>query len=290
MPVTRVHSSDTQVFVNSTRLLGVQSVDVSVEKSNTPIRSLSRLNNTDYLLNANQKIDLSLTYHAVTENGAFDPFFSVSNSEVLSVEYFDFEILDNAGRQLISGAYLSNYSLNLAVGQVAQVSISYEADSISFDDTDILTPNEQSSDSYSVYSPKEITVSGTSFDGQVNSSNLCIQSADISFAISREPITTLGTRTPRYRYPQLPIEGSIDLKILKNQVTGVDLSSLVLDKGSLAFYLRKANDYSIFYNIHNCSLISISESNSLDGNAMLDFKYSFSLNNNSVSRVVISPP
>jgi hypothetical protein len=92
----------------------------------------------------------------------------------------------------------------------------------------------------------------------------------------------MGSLTPKMRYPELPAEGDLSFSVIKNKVTGIDLSSLVLDKGLLSITLNESQSNQRQYNINDCSLISISEGHSLDDNATLDFKYVFSVNKSDV--------
>lgn len=282
--VSRVHSSDTQVFLNDTRLVGIQSVSFDTQKQITDLPALGQFGTENRILTSNQATNLKLDFILASdiEN---DPFFSFAGSGIISVDKKNFKIIDTVGQNLISGAYLSNYSLNFGVGQIVQGSVGYEADTIVFNDNDFLAQNDQSNDSFEVFKAKNVNVSANFAEG-MDSSSFCIQNASISFDIERTPVTRIGERIPRYRYPNTNGNGSIEFSIIKNSVTGLDLSSLVLEKGTLIFNLSNETNTTLI-EVSNASLLSVSESNDLDGNATIDFNYIFSLINESVIVTII---
>jgi hypothetical protein len=292
MPVTRVHSSDTQVFIEDIRISGVQSVSFDTSKQVDEIRNLGHQEVTDRILTANQTTNFSMDYHVVEGENAFDPFFSFTGAagfnDLISVDKYNIKIKDNAGENEIEGAYLSSYSLNLSVGEIPSVSISYEADSISYDPDNAITSSL--SDSYNVYKPSEISVSTTKTDPpytpELKAENFAIQNASLSFSIPRTTTTRIGKRVPERRYPTFPINGEISFSVIKNQVTGLDMSSLILSKDKIDLTLDKNSGNTILFSIDDCSLISAAESTDLDGNSSIDFNYSFALTNNSLTRSV----
>lgn len=283
MSIYRVNSSDIQVHVNDTRLSGVQSVNFDASKEFTELQSLGKFSTQDRILNSNQTINVSMDYLLVASEDVFDPFFSLQSSGIVSSESFDLKIIDTAGENLISGAYLSSYSVKFGVRELPVCSIAYEANTINFNAENKLLFSDQTQDSFEVYSPKEIHIFASDFNEQINSQSFCVQSASISFNLDRSPKKILGNKTPQYRYPNLPTNGELSFSIIKHQITGIDLSSLVLNKGTLEIALIKDDSISMSYLINNCSLVSISESTNLDQDTTIDFNYVFSLNNDSIS-------
>jgi len=113
-------------------------------------------------------------------------------------------------------------------------------------------------------------------DESVSTTDLNIQSFNISVDLNRKLVTRVGSRTPNFRYPELPIDGSLNVSFLKNAVTGIDLSSLVLDTGKIDINLKNDDDTtSMTYTMNQCSLKSVSESIDLDGNNTINFSYIF---------------
>ena len=292
MPVTRVHSSDTQVFVEDIRISGVQSVSFDTSKQVNEIRNLGYHQVTDRLLTANQTTNFSMDYHVVEGGTAFDPFFSFTGNagfnDLISVDKYNIKIKDNAGENEIEGAYLSSYSLNLSVGEIPSVSISYEADSISYDPDNAIT--SELSDSYNTFRPAEISVSTTKTDPpytpELQVESFPIQNASLNFSIPRTTTTRVGKRTPERRYPTFPLNGEISFSVIKNQVTGLDVSSLILSKDKINITLDKNSGNTVTFSINDCSLVSAAESTDLDGNSSIDFNYNFALTNNSLTRSV----
>jgi hypothetical protein len=54
-----------------------------------------------------------------------------------------------------------------------------------------------------------------------------------------------------------------------------------LEKGDFEFFLATCDDVSKSYGLNDCSLLGISESINLDGNATIDFNYVASITNDS---------
>ena len=291
MAVTRVHSSESQVFVGTagaasrTRIPAIQSLNISTDKNITQLEELGQLSYTNRILNSNQTTQLSLDLLVTTGARGIDPFYTFQEQEAgfLSTGKFDFAARDNAGETLISGAHLTSYSLTASVGDLVKGSIAYDADIVNFNATNPLTDAEESDDSFGgFFRPRDIRI--TTENGLVSenitSDNLNIQDFSISVDTSREPKNRLGKRIPEFRYPTLPINGSLDVSMIKNQVTGIDLSNLVLQEGTVKIDLRDAEKNSIMdFKTNGCSLTSVTESSDLDGNATINFSYTFSIKN-----------
>ena len=291
MAVTRVHSSDCQVFVPDffnnlrERLPLVQSLSISTSKDVTDLQPLGQFCYTDKILNSNQTTELSLDHLISTGVSGVNPFYKFQEQQegFLSVSTTRFKVKDNAGESLISGAYLNSYNLNGAVGDVVGGSLGYEADTITFNAENTLTDADESDDNlsqYNVFRPRNIsiaTTAGLASEG-IESSALNIQSFALSVNINRESKNRIGSRIPALRYPVLPAEGSLSFSVIKNQVTGINLSNLVLEKGTIEIDLRDDEDNSVMnFTTSGCSLMDVSESFALDGNATLDFSYDFSI-------------
>tara|TARA_B100000131_G_scaffold319150_1_gene364447 strand:+ start:263 stop:1138 length:876 start_codon:yes stop_codon:yes gene_type:complete len=291
MAVTRVHSSQSQVFVGTagaasrTRIPAIQSLSISTDKDITELQELGELSHTNRILNSNQTTKLSLDLLVATGASGIDPFYTFQEQQAgfLSTGKFDFAARDNAGETLISGAYLTQYSLEASVGALVEGSVAYDADTIDFHAANRLTDVEESDDSFGgFFRPRDIRI--TTEDGLVSenasSDDLNIQNFSLKVGVSREPKTRLGNRIPEFRYPTLPLNGSLDISMVKNQVTGINLASLVLETGTIKLDLRDAQKNSVMdFVTSGCSLISVAESNDLDGNATINFSYSFSVKN-----------
>ena len=282
MPVPRVNSADTQIFINNNRLAGVQSFSLSNNKEVLDLQPLGKFDISDKIQTPNQKVDFTLDFLLVNDKSYIrsDPFFCFQTSGIISVENFNFKVRDLVGENSISGAYLTSYSIKGAVGDFVRGAVAYEANSVAFSETPQLTYSCQTSDVLSTFNPNKIKIY-SNFNEGINSDSFNIQSFDLNIPIQRKPISRLGISTPLYRYPNLPTNGDLNFSIIKNQITGADLSKLVLDKGNITIDLNdEYNETLVSYSISGCSLLSISEKNDLDNNATLDFAYNFALTNN----------
>ena len=134
MALDRVHSSETQLFYTGVRIPAIQSIEFSTDKSSTDLRPLGELSYKERILNANQTTNLSYSILVTTGASGFDPFYTFQQQDegFLSTGSFGFNIKDFAGENTITGAYLSSYSLEGSVGDFVRGSVSYEADSISY--------------------------------------------------------------------------------------------------------------------------------------------------------------
>ena len=304
MSVYRVHSSDSQVFVSGNgrtepqRLAMIQSLNVSSSKDFTDLMELGEHHVVNRILNSNQTTSIDMDMVLSTGISGIDPFYTFQEQEsgFLSTGSYDFRLSDNVGESVVSGAYLTNYELRGAVGGVVEGSIGYEADSITFSSDRALTQSDASSDGGAylsgIFQPASIkvTASGQDFFSNPTRMNegvetkigdtrgVYIQNFSVSVGISRTSVSRLGSRTPRFRYPDLPANGTVNFSVIKNQATGLDLSSLVLETGNIKIDLRDEEEQTIMsFPTSGCSLISISESKGLDENAKLDFSYTFSV-------------
>jgi hypothetical protein len=281
--VSRVHSSDSQIFVNNVKLTGIQSFSIDSSRDFTELPALGSLGTVDRIMNSNQTIGVSLNFIPADnkallggERDVNDPFFSHTTGGLISVDNFDLKFKDIAGQTEVGNCYLTSYSIKGAVNEMVNGSIAYEGDVITFNTGTYSTYSDQSDDDYTVFRPQEITINTDLKEG-VNTSSYCIQSFDFTVPIQRTPVKRLGQRTPSFRYPTFPVNGDLKFSILKNKLTGCDLSPLVLEKGNITINLNDlGKDTIVEYNLSNCSLVSVSESQDLDSNATFDFGYTFS--------------
>ncbi len=296
MAVTRVHSSDSQLFVNDIfgvethRLPLLQSLTISTSKDVTDLQSLGEYYITDRILNSNQTTSVELTHLVSTGVSGFYPsatdgypFYALQDQarRLLSTESYKFMAKDNAGETLITGAYPVSYDLQGAVGEVVSATTNYDADTVTFN-TDALTSDDdfphETLDTLPIFEPSKIAITtpaGLETEA-MSSASLNIQTFTLSASVGREPKTRVGSRIPAFRYPVLPANGSLSFSVVKNQVTGINMSNLVLEKGTIKIDLQdEAGVSRMDFVTSGCSLESVSESLSIDGNATMDFSYTF---------------
>ena len=289
MALDRIHSSETQLFYTGARIPAIQSIDFSTSKDSTDLRPLGSLSNTRSILNSNQTTTFSYSNLITTGASGLDPFYHYQfrQSGFLTNVNYGFNIKDFAGENTITGAYLTSYSLKGAVGEFVQGESTYEGDAVSYNSTNSISFSDMSDDTFDVFLPRNISIStagsiGSSNTGSINTATVNVQSFNISLDISRSAKNRLGSRTPEFRYPSLPLNGSLNVSFLKNSVTGIDMGPLVLDTGTITVDLKDDSDATIMSFINSgCSLRSMSEGLDLDGNNTINFSYVFSVKNES---------
>jgi len=274
--VSRVHSSDTQVFINDSRLKGVTNFDVSFDRETADLRGLHSLHIEDRINTEPEKVAVNLSW--IMGNDTSDPFFSVATGQIVSVENFTIEKKDIVGSEVIEGAYLTSYEVAAAIGDTINGKASYEANRF-YTGAESLAYEDQSNDfNLSVFLPSKIVIDQTSIEGNVSSSGVSIQSFSVQVPIPRTTFRRIGTPVPKTRYPEIPVVGTTSFSILKNTGASFENDAVVLSKGNFTVSLYDcAGSGEISYHLQDCNLSSISESLDLDGNETVDFNYSFNV-------------
>ena len=250
--VDRVHSSDTQVFVDTVRIPMINSLSFSSSKNIVDLPALGVSHVQDRILGRNQSTSIDLGAIICTGASGIDPLykFQQRNFGFLNTGKYDFQIKDLAG--------VTTISTHTPAGA--------------------LTISNQTEDEFGgVFAPNDIEITTTTNGSEsVNSNSMTIQDFDISVSLTRNPVTRLGEREPEFRYPELPAQGNLSFSAVKNQVTGLNLSSLVCESGIIKIDLKDANGDSVMdFTTSGCCLESVDESTSLDDNNMVSFTYYF---------------
>lgn len=274
----RIHSSDIQLFVDDQRIPSVTSLSISSPKSVVDIQRLGASHSVDRILTSNQSTTLTYDVNLTTGATGIDPIYSYQHmkSGFLSTGFFEFKAKDSVGVTTISGASLTSYSINGSVGDIVKGSSSYEGDGAIFTDAGALT--SESNDIFDgFFRPEDIEISTSSNgDEGINSTSLNIQDFSISVSVEKSPVTRLGTRIPQYRYPQMPAQGTLSFNVLKTDVTGINISSLVCESGVITIDLKgRDNETILDFTTSGCCLESVEESTSLDDNTSVGFSYYF---------------
>ena len=293
MSIERINSSDVQVFVNTIadgRLPAINSLSISTNKQVSEIRRLGDLNVSERILGSNQTTTLSMDIMLTTGATGIDPFYSFFLNKpynkgdqaihfgFLNTGKIDFTIKDLAGQTDILDSSVVNYSLNGSVGDLVRGAATYEGNAASFRPAGALERKDQTNDSFGgFFRPEDIEITTTTNgDEGIDTASLNIQDFSLSVNTPRIPKTRLGTRTPRFRYPELPAAGDLSFTVLKTEVTGVNLSSLVCQSGVIKIDLKGDNDTSVMdFSISGCCLETVDESTSLDDNTSVTFSYYF---------------
>jgi len=267
---------------NPSLLDGIQEVNFDTEKQITELNKLGKFGTQDRILNSNQTTNLNIDF-ILDDEKSNDPFFKNTTNGFLSTDKFNFTIKDLAGTTSINGAYLTSYSLQFSAGEAAIGRLQYKADEVSYSDTpyNTLTQSVAASNFGDALSPNKIFLKSVLYDEGIDSASFPVESMDLSVSLDRTPVTRIGQRVPEFRYPDPNTNGELNVSILKNQIKDVDLSTLVLEKGYLKIELNTSNEANFTeYLFSNCSLISVSEGTSLDGNTTINFNYLFNLKDN----------
>jgi hypothetical protein len=274
----RIHSSDVQLFVDDQRIPSVTSLSISSPKSVVDIQRLGASHSVDRILTSNQSTTLTYDVNLTTGATGIDPIYSYQNmkSGFLSTGFFEFKAKDSVGVTTISGAALTSYSINGSVGDIVKGSSSYEGDGAIFTNAGALT--SESNDIFDgFFRPEDIEIyTSSNGDEGIDNTGLNIQDFSISVSLQKTPVTRLGTRVPQYRYPQMPAQGSLNFNVLKTDVTGINISSLVCESGVITIDLKGRDNESILdFTTSGCCLESVEESTSLDDNTSVSFSYYF---------------
>lgn len=279
MPVDRVTYADTRVYVNDILLTGVSECSIETTRDFEDLRSAKRYDVTDRILKSNQVPKATISW--ILGEKSTDPFFNFQKSGILSVENFNIKKRDIVGTNEIKSGFLTSYSVEASVGNTITAQAQYEGTDYSFNSTNKLTAGVQTSDSYNAFIPSKINMSATFQEGNIFS--FPVQSFQLSISVPRTPLKRLGEMIPKYRIPTLPVEASVDFSVIKTDITGVNFSKILLEKGNFSFLMSSCNNTQKTYILKDCSLVGISESVSEDGSATIDFNYVSTITGNSFS-------
>lgn len=225
------------------------------------------------------------------------------------------EGLDNVSSPQTSGniigignAFLTNYSVDLAVGSLPIVNASFEASNINgaipisgtglfsspavnpVDGTSlnlscVLPLATTGSSAEMALRPGDITLSLTGFDvftiSDLNptADSIHIQSASLSLPLSRTPIQRLGSKFAYARAVDFPITATLSVSAIVNETTANSLSKMLTgDAGKdISLTIKSpttANKDAIIYTLKNCYLDSESFSSSIGSNKTVDLQFS----------------
>tara|TARA_R110000737_G_scaffold105365_1_gene138437 strand:- start:120 stop:914 length:795 start_codon:yes stop_codon:yes gene_type:complete len=257
----------------------VESLSLSSSKKVTDIPRLGFSHITERMLNADQSTKIDVGIYLTTGNTGESPFYGPQQMEsgFLSTGKFNFKVKDKLGVNIISGGSLTSYSLKGSVGDIVKGNTSYEGDGAIFTSVGALTDADASTDTFGgFFRPKDIEITSTNGDEGIDTASLNIQDFSLSVNIGRKSVTRLGTRVPRFRYPELPSNGTLSFNVIKNKVTGLNISSLICESGAIKIDLQDDDGNSVMdFTTSGCCLETVDESPSLDDNTTISFSYYF---------------
>jgi len=207
----------------------------------------------------------------------------------------------------IGNTYLTDYTLDLSVGSLPTVSVSFEAANInstaggsttlpSVDQaagtakTDAVTlPNANSGDSnLMALRPGDINVNISSLDGStivdlapdLAADAAHIQSASLSIPLSRSPLERLGTKYAYARSVDFPIQATLSVNAIVNELTSKNLSTIIDDDSGYNVTLilnNEAGTAAMKYEIKGAQIQSESFSSSIGSNKSVDLTFATSI-------------
>ena len=207
----------------------------------------------------------------------------------------------------IGNSYLTDYSVDLAVGSIPTVSVSMEAANVRSDNSadEILSPAVNEADGTSIDSvcklpspdsgpssikalrPGDITVNLTNFDGSTianldgSAGTAHVQSASINVPLSRSPIQRLGTRFPFAREVDYPINVSMSVSAIVSEQDAYNLSERLTANAATATVTLKqkgttdiVGDKAILFTLKGAKIDSESMSSAIGSNKTVDLTLS----------------
>jgi len=223
----------------------------------------------------------------------------------------------------LGNAFLTDYTLDLAVGSLPTVSVSMECANINSNTTlgsgavgqitgislpsvditngsgvngsAILPATVASGESdITALRPGDITINIAALDGftlsDINGSDseesIHIQSASLSVPLGRSPIQRLGTRFAYARTVDFPVNATLSVSAIVNDLTAQNLAT-VLDSGDtddITLTLKKPDGTEAMkYTLKGCKLDSESFSSSIGSNKTVDLTFSTQIGGNNDS-------
>jgi len=211
----------------------------------------------------------------------------------------------------IGNAFLSNYSLDLAVGSLPTVSVSMEGSNINSDTafsgytsgisgiaspainpidgtslgTDVtLRVANTGASVISALRPGDITIDISAFDGSGISdaspaaNAIHIQSASLAIPLSRTALQRLGTKFAYARAVDFPVKATLSVQAIVNEVVSTNLANILNDNTEKDITLTlKGPDGStnrMIWTLKGCTLDSESFSSSIGSNKSVDLSFS----------------
>ena len=212
----------------------------------------------------------------------------------------------------LGNAFLSDYSLELAVGSLPTVSVSMECANIASDtnlsgdaslisgvsvpsvditngdksaSVAVLPAPETGDSSITALRPGDITVdisslSGTALsdlNGPDTEDAIHIQSASLSVPLSRSPLQRLGTRFAYARTVDFPVNATLSVNAICNDVTAKNLADILDDTAGKDVTLTlndETGGAKMIYTLKGCRLDSESFSSSIGSNKSVDLTFS----------------
>lgn len=205
----------------------------------------------------------------------------------------------------LGNVYLSDYTLDLSVGSLPNVSVSFEAANIaSSAGESAVNPAVNQADGSAVdigspdfdpaikgvsdevaLRPGDITIDIANVTGGLanigaGTTGAHIQSASLSIPLSRSPIERLGTKFAYARPVEFPVQATLTVNAIVNEMTVNNLAATINDESEFELNLTlNAEDGTpaMIYSLLGAQLMSESFSSSIGSNKSVDLTFATSL-------------
>lgn len=220
----------------------------------------------------------------------------------------------------LGNAFLTDYTLDLSVGSLPTVSVSMECANINSDTTigsgalgqmtgislpsvditngDVIDGNAvlpatvaSGESNITALRPGDITINISALDdftlsdinGADTEESIHIQSASLSVPLGRSPIQRLGTRFAYARTVDFPVNATLSVSAIVNELTAQNLSTIIDngDTDQIVLTLKDTNNASaLVYTLKGCKVDSESFSSSIGSNKTVDLTFSTQIGGN----------
>jgi hypothetical protein len=207
----------------------------------------------------------------------------------------------------IGNAYLTDYTVDLSVGSLPTVSVSFEAANINSTAGNLIeTPAVSQASGTKLdgivglptaatgnagqeiaLRPGDVAIDISTFDGQtivdidpLDTDGAHIQSASLSIPLSRSPLERLGTKFAYARSVDFPVQASLSVNAIVNETTARNLADVIDDESSKTVTLTLKNEAgatAMKYTMKGAQLVSESFSSSIGSNKSVDLTFTTSV-------------
>jgi hypothetical protein len=206
----------------------------------------------------------------------------------------------------VGNCYLSDYSVDMSVGAIPTVSISFDALNINSDAdaSAVANPAIHPVDGTSVGNaatlptprtgqgivaalrPGNITVGISNFGGETladigtDAEGAHIQSASLSIPMSRSTLERLGSRSAYARSVDFPVVSTLSVTAILNEVESQNLADIIDDEEEKEITLTLKDNQSenaVVYTLKGCSFDSEAITSSIGANKSVDLSFSTSV-------------
>lgn len=208
----------------------------------------------------------------------------------------------------IGNCYVSNYSVDMAIGSIPTVSVSMEGANVNSDivvtgdatsgavespaihqsdgtslglQVELPVPSSGGAGAITALRPGDITLNISEFDGQTiadinGDGEAHVQSASLSLPLSRSPINKLGSRFPFAREVDFPVTVSLSVSAIMNEETAFNLvDKLVAEEKNASVILKdKDGNNAVRWDLKGAIVDTESVSSSIGSNKTVDITFS----------------